>query len=36
MTANLHFEAAASWKAARAMLTFEPLKPEHTAGFQLQ
>ena len=36
MTGNPHFETALSWKAARAMLTFQPLEPEHTAGLRLQ
>lgn len=36
MSSNPHFETAASWKAARAMLTFQPLEPRHTAGFHLQ
>jgi hypothetical protein len=36
MTGNPHFETAASWKAARAMLTFQPLEPVHTAGLRLQ
>ncbi len=36
MTGDAHFETARSWKAARAMLTFEPREPEHTAGLRLQ
>jgi hypothetical protein len=36
MTSNPHFETAASWKAARAMLTFQPVQPKHTAGLRLQ
>ncbi len=36
MTGNPHFETAATWKAARAMLAFQPLVPKHTAGFPLQ
>jgi hypothetical protein len=36
MTSTPHFETAASWKAARAMLNFRPVEPAHTAGFQLQ
>ena len=36
VTINPHFETAGSWKAARAMLTFRPLEPSHTAGFRLQ
>jgi hypothetical protein len=36
MTENPHFETASSWKMARAMLTFEPLKPAYTAGLHLQ
>jgi hypothetical protein len=35
MTSNPHFETARSWKAARAMLTFQPLEPRHTAGLRL-
>jgi hypothetical protein len=33
---NPHFQPAANWKAARAMLTFRPRQPGHTAGFRLQ
>ena len=36
MNENPHFATAASWKAARAMLTFAPLLPTHTAGLRLQ
>jgi hypothetical protein len=36
MTTNPHFETAASWKAARAMLTFRPLEPGYTADLPLQ
>jgi len=36
MTGNPHFETARSWKAARAMLAFQPHAPAHTAGFRLQ
>jgi hypothetical protein len=36
MTSNPHFETAPSWKAARAMLTFRPREPQHTAGLSLQ
>jgi hypothetical protein len=36
MTINPHFETALSWKAARAMLTFQPIEPGYTAGFRLQ
>ena len=35
-TDNPHFSTAPSWKAARAMLCFEPRRPSHTAGLQLQ
>lgn len=35
-TDNPHFETAASWDAARAMLTFTPRKPDRTAGHALQ
>jgi hypothetical protein len=31
-----HFETARSWKAARTMLTFQPLEPRHTAGLRLR
>jgi hypothetical protein len=31
MTINPHFETASSWKAARAMLTFQPHEPKYTA-----
>ena len=33
---NPHFETAASWTAAQAMLTFQPLRPRNTMGLQLQ
>lgn len=33
---NPHFETAPSWKAARSMLAFQPLEPQHTAGLRLQ
>ena len=36
MTNNPHFETARSWKAARAMLAFQPLVPKYTAGLRLQ
>jgi hypothetical protein len=36
MTTNPHFETADSWQAAEAMLTFRPLQPKYTAGFDLQ
>jgi hypothetical protein len=36
MTDTPHFETAASWKAARALLLFSPLEPGDTAGFRLQ
>ncbi len=36
MERNPHFETAKSWTAARALLTFRPVKPKHTAGFRLQ
>jgi hypothetical protein len=36
MTGNPHFETAASWKAARQMLVFDPLTPGYTAGLKLQ
>ena len=36
MTSNPHFQTASSWKAARAMLTFQPLEPGRTAGLRLQ
>jgi hypothetical protein len=36
MTINTHFETADSWKAARAMLTFTPVAPKYTAGFELK
>lgn len=36
MAENPHFETVPSWEAAGAMLTFEPLVPSHTAGFELQ
>jgi hypothetical protein len=35
MTNNPHFETASSWKAARAMLTFQPREPRYTAGLRL-
>jgi hypothetical protein len=35
MTINPHFETAPSWKAARAMLTFQPREPKYTAGRRL-
>jgi hypothetical protein len=31
-----HFETVPTWKAARTLVTFEPLKPRHLKGFQLQ
>lgn len=33
---NPHFATAASWKAAHAMLDFQPREPAETAGRQLQ
>ena len=33
---NPHFETAASWLAARTMVTFQPLEPKETAGRRLQ
>jgi hypothetical protein len=36
MTTKPHFETAASWKAARAMLNFRPLEPGYTADLPLQ
>jgi hypothetical protein len=36
MTNNPCFEAASSWKAARALLTFQPRHPKHTAGLHRQ
>ena len=36
MIENPHFTTAASWKAARTMLTFAPLVPTHTAGLRLR
>jgi hypothetical protein len=33
---NPHFESAASWDAAREMLTFQPFQPAFTAGFELR
>jgi hypothetical protein len=33
---NPHFHTAPSWKAARALLTFQPLEPGYTAGLRLQ
>jgi hypothetical protein len=36
VTPNPHFETARSWKAARAMLTFQPLEPGYTAGLDLE
>jgi hypothetical protein len=35
VTENPHFETVPSWKAARAMLTFEPRAPCYTAGLRL-
>ena len=35
-TRNRHFETAPSWKAARALVTFQPLEPEYTAGLRLE
>ncbi len=32
MTSNPCFETVSSWKAAHAMLRFQPLEPKHTAG----
>jgi hypothetical protein len=36
MTINPHFETADSWNAAEAMLTFRPVPPKYTAGFELE
>lgn len=36
MKSNSHFETASSWKEAEALLTFQPLKPTQTEGFDLQ
>jgi hypothetical protein len=36
MSRNLHFETAASWEEARALLTFVPLLPAYTTGAVLQ
>lgn len=36
MTANPHFQPAADWESARALLTFTPVEPRHTAGLPLQ
>jgi len=36
MTGNQHFETARNWKAARALLTFDPVQPGYTAGLPLQ
>ena len=36
MLSNPHFATADSWKAARRMLSFEPLRPVRTAGLRLQ
>jgi hypothetical protein len=33
---NPHFETAASWTAAQAMLTFQPLQPRNTMGLHLR
>lgn len=35
-TANPYFEAAASWDEARQRLSFEPIEPKDTAGFELE
>jgi hypothetical protein len=35
MSDNPHFETVPSWDAAEARLTFHPLAPAHTAGYQL-
>jgi hypothetical protein len=36
MTGSPYFESPRNWKAARALLTFRPVEPKHTAGFRLQ
>ena len=36
MSDKPHFETVATWKAARALVTFEPLEPRHLKGFRLQ
>jgi hypothetical protein len=36
MHANLYFETATSWQAARAMLAFQPVEPRYTAGLSLR
>jgi hypothetical protein len=35
MSDNPHFQTAASWKAARALLVFTPVQPKRTAGQRL-
>ncbi len=36
MTDNPCFESASTWKEARTMLTFPPIEPRFTAGYDLQ
>jgi len=36
VTDKPHFETVPTWKAARALVTFEPLEPRHVKGFRLQ
>lgn len=36
MSGNPYFETAATWNEAEALLTFRPLRPGHTEGFELQ
>jgi hypothetical protein len=36
MSDNPHFKTVPTWAAARALLTFQPNEPRHTAGFKLQ
>lgn len=36
MSGNPYFETAATWNEAEALLTFRPLRPRHTEGFELQ
>lgn len=36
MTDNPHFRTASSWPAAETLLTFRPVKPRQTEGFDLR
>lgn len=36
MSDNPHFQAASSWREAETLLTFRPVAPKHTEGFELQ